>query len=95
MTYPAIWVALDSRLRLALRICKGDYRELLASDAILRFLADHGPSPRKTILDTLEHQIRTKSDKPRNIVRNCLAQLAKRERVEIDPGGNVSPKQGG
>ena len=73
----------------------GDYRGLLASNAILRFLADHGASPRKTILDTLEGQIKTRSDKPRNIVRNCLGQLAKREKVEIDSGGIVSLKQHG
>ena len=68
------------------------YHGLLASDAILRFLTDRGVSSRKTILDALEGQIRTKSDKPRNIVRNCLAQLAEREKVEIDSQGNVSLK---
>ena len=34
----------------------GGYHGLLASDAILHFLADHGVSPRKTVLDTLERQ---------------------------------------
>jgi hypothetical protein len=71
----------------------GDYRRLHASDAILRFVADHGPVPKKAILDALQDKIKTKSDKPRNIVRNCLIQLNERNRVAIDSAGNVSLKE--
>jgi len=73
----------------------GNYHGFFASDAILRFLADHGLSPRKTLLDALEGQIKTKSTKPRNIVRNCLSQLAEKGEVEIDSSGNVFLKQQG
>ncbi len=66
------------------------YAGLKASDAILRLLADMGTAPRKTLLDTLQGQIQTRSDKPRNIVRNCLTQLAERGKVLIDDDTNVS-----
>lgn len=64
---------------------------LQASDAILLFLADKGQTHRTAILDALEHQIETASKKPRNIVRNCMSQLAGRGKLVIDADGNVSP----
>jgi len=67
----------------------GNYRRLAASEAILRFLRDHGPSSRKTVLDRLAPQIKTTSKHPRNIVRNCLIQLVERQKVGIDADGNV------
>jgi hypothetical protein len=69
-----------------------NYRGLTASDAILRLLADEGPMFRKLIVNTLEHQIKTESSKPRTILRNVVSQLADRGKISVDENGVVALK---
>ena len=70
----------------------GKYRGLPASEAILRFLGDHGPASRTLILDTLSPQIKTSSGHPRNIVRNCMIQLAERGKIALGQSGTFTLK---
>lgn len=65
------------------------YIGMAPTPAITRYLRDHGGlATMSSILDTLSGQIKSESDEPRNIVRNCARQLAKRGIIAID-GGNV------
>ena len=39
---------------------------------------------RKAILDALDGKVKTSSKKPRNVIRQCMKQLADREKIAID-----------